>query len=201
MSSNRLTADQKKQIEALLRQEREELQAHFDRQADDEADTLRDQTGELSAYDNHPAEMGTETFEKGRDQAVDRSLELQLERIDQALARLDTEEFGICEVSGEPIGFERLMAVPYATRCVEHAEDDVGASTEDFRPVEEQVMTPPPSGAGAARQANAGHFDEAGAWQALETYGSSDNPVVGPDRRETDEQLIREVEHEADRSR
>ncbi|WP_159887347.1 TraR/DksA C4-type zinc finger protein [Paenibacillus puerhi] len=199
MSRNGLTEEQKWLIEALLRKEREELQAHFKQQTNDE-EMLTDTAGELSAYDNHPAEMGTETFEKGRDQAVDRSLEHQLEQIDQALARLHTEEFGLCEVSGKPIGFERLMAVPYATRCVEYAEDGAGALEEDRRPVEEQVMTPPPSGAGAGRQRNAGHFDEAGAWEALESYGSADSPVAGPDRQRMDERRIEEVENEAKRS-
>jgi DnaK suppressor protein len=79
------------------------------------------------------------------------------------------------------IPFERLQAVPFTVRCVEHAE--AGAADSDTagnRPVEEQVMTRPPAGAGAKRQANAGRFDDADAWQTLEDYGNA-SKTVKPD--------------------
>lgn len=39
--------------------------------------------------------------------------------IDSAIGRLlNNEEFGICEECGNPINLERLMVLPYASRCV-----------------------------------------------------------------------------------
>jgi len=40
-------------------------------------------------------------------------------KIDSALRRIDEGEYGWCEVSGEPIGINRLIARPIATMTVE----------------------------------------------------------------------------------
>lgn len=41
--------------------------------------------------------------------------------IKKAIARIDSGEYGICEVCGEPIRAERLKALPYSNRCVKCA--------------------------------------------------------------------------------
>lgn len=41
--------------------------------------------------------------------------------IKQALVRIDSGEYGICQVCGEPIRPERLKAVPYSSMCVKCA--------------------------------------------------------------------------------
>ena len=45
-----------------------------------------------------------------------------LNKIDAALRRIDNDEFGYCEVSGEPIGVRRLDARPVATMTIEAKE-------------------------------------------------------------------------------
>jgi DnaK suppressor protein len=40
-------------------------------------------------------------------------------KIQEALARLDDGEFGVCETCSEPIGIERLKARPVTTLCIE----------------------------------------------------------------------------------
>lgn len=42
-----------------------------------------------------------------------------LKKIDQALARIDSGEYGWCEETGEPIGIGRLLARPTATLSLE----------------------------------------------------------------------------------
>jgi DnaK suppressor protein len=42
-----------------------------------------------------------------------------LHDIDLALVRIDTGEYGYCEITGEEIGLKRLEAQPLAARCVE----------------------------------------------------------------------------------
>jgi len=49
---------------------------------------------------------------------LDRQSKL-LPKIGEAIKRLDTGEFGYCEVTGEPIGLRRLLARPTATLCAE----------------------------------------------------------------------------------
>jgi DnaK suppressor protein len=42
----------------------------------------------------------------------------ELQEIDQAFVRILQNTYGKCVVCGEPIGYERLMAEPYAARCI-----------------------------------------------------------------------------------
>jgi len=61
---------------------------------------------------------------------VDKSLDLRtkdrarklINKIDQALERIEDGSYGYCEETGEEIGIERLMARPIATLCVEAQE-------------------------------------------------------------------------------
>ena len=48
----------------------------------------------------------------------------QLREIDDALARVDAGTYGVSERSGEPIGYPRLRAVPWARLTVSEAEAD-----------------------------------------------------------------------------
>ena len=45
-----------------------------------------------------------------------------ISKIDEALRRIDSGEYGFCEVSGEPISLARLEARPIATMTVEAQE-------------------------------------------------------------------------------
>lgn len=61
---------------------------------------------------------------------TDRALELRtrdrqrklISKIDAALVRIDKDEYGYCEDSGEPIGLSRLEARPIATLSLEAQE-------------------------------------------------------------------------------
>ena len=45
--------------------------------------------------------------------------EERLRYIDEALGRVDTDRYGICAGCREPIGVERLVALPFAVFCIE----------------------------------------------------------------------------------
>lgn len=172
-----LTDTQLRDLKHMLMEEQNELSAHFE--GSEEAKRSINglpaaDTGELSSYDNHPADLGTETFEKSRDMAIDETLSGQLEEVNSALERIEEGQYGSCDICEAPIPFERLQAVPTTTRCIEHAEH---TGIADARPVEEQVMTPPPAGAGEGRQKAAGHFDEADAWSSVQQYGNASDTV------------------------
>ncbi len=42
----------------------------------------------------------------------------RLAQIDQALARIENGKYGICDSCGNPIGDERMEAMPHATLCI-----------------------------------------------------------------------------------
>ena len=72
------------------------------------------QSGELTHYDQHPADQGSELFEREKDLAILEGLEVDLAEIEAALQRLDEGRYGVDEVTGEPIDPERLEALPAA---------------------------------------------------------------------------------------
>jgi len=49
---------------------------------------------------------------------ADREAKL-LKKIEEALRRIEDGTYGICEVCGKPIGYERLKLRPVATLCIE----------------------------------------------------------------------------------
>ena len=81
------------------------------------------QSGELTHYDQHPADQASETFEREKDMAILEQLELDLTEIEAALQRIEDGTYGIDEVTGEPIDPERLDAIPTARTNVHNARD------------------------------------------------------------------------------
>ncbi|WP_082034302.1 TraR/DksA C4-type zinc finger protein [Cohnella kolymensis] len=176
----RLQASQIELLKTRLAEEKEELERHFTvNETAAGKETISSSTGELSAYDNHPADIATEVFERERDMVIDDTIEKRLQETNEALDRIADGSYGQCVVCEEPIPFERLEALPWTSTCVEHSHTSAIVSD---RPIEEQVMTPPPSGAGERRQADSGHFDEADAWKMAESHGSSDSPAMAAER-------------------
>jgi RNA polymerase-binding transcription factor DksA len=77
-----------------------------------------EETGELASYDQHPADQGSETFEREKDLSILERLEAEMAEIEAALQRVDDGTYGVDEVTGEPIDPDRLEAVPTARRNV-----------------------------------------------------------------------------------
>lgn len=177
---NRLKDSQIEWLRNKLLEEKEELERHFVvNEIGASRESLSESTGELSAYDNHPADIATEVFERERDLVIDDTIEKRLQESIDALARIDEGTYGKCVVCGESIPYERLEALPWTSACIEHSQAPTIVSE---RPIEEQVMTPPPSGAGERRQTHTGHFDEADAWKLAESHGNSDSPAMAAER-------------------
>jgi RNA polymerase-binding transcription factor DksA len=79
-------------------------------------------TSELSHVDNHPADHGSETFEREKDFSILEQVEAELDDVDRALRRLDDGSYGTCQACGEQIADARLEAVPAARFCVVHQD-------------------------------------------------------------------------------
>lgn len=132
-----------KQIDTLkyeLLSQKEQLQNRINQDEENWFDTSQtDTVGELSAYDNHPADMGTELFERQRNMAIDSHAETEIEKIDNALQAIENGTYGKCKTCDREISNERLDAVPTTLYCVDHTPEK--AKTRD-RPVEEEVLEP-----------------------------------------------------------
>jgi RNA polymerase-binding transcription factor DksA len=82
-----------------------------------------DESGEaeLADYDQHPADSGTDTFEREKDLSILDGLEAELAEIEAAIGRIDNGTYGIDELTGAPIDPARLEAVPEARTNVDSA--------------------------------------------------------------------------------
>src|SRR5690554_8083979 len=69
-------------------------------------------TSELSSYDNHPAELGSETYELSKELSLSKHQSKQLSGLVDAINRIDNGKYGACEFCGNEIGFERLDIIP-----------------------------------------------------------------------------------------
>ncbi|NLW49180.1 MAG: conjugal transfer protein TraR [Firmicutes bacterium] len=136
---------------------------------------LTDSVQELSAYDNHPADLGSETFEREKDLALWNNTHELLQRIKEALDHVDKGIYGVCEDCGEEIALERLEAVPYTTLCIhcQHQEEDNHQSRE--RPIEEEVLGPP-FGRTFLDGTDVVATDGEDIWQDVARYGTSESP-------------------------
>ena len=131
-----------------------------------------DSVGELSSYDNHPADMGTELYERGKDVALNEHAEKELEEINKALHAIDEGTYGICTTCGADIPYERLQAVPTTDRCILHAEKD---TFKRDRPIEEAVFSPNINPDEVTAETQVG-YDAEDAWQEVSRFGTSETP-------------------------
>jgi RNA polymerase-binding transcription factor DksA len=76
---------------------------------------------DLSAYTDHMADQGTEAMEREKAALFATKEGRYLYRLEEALRRLynSPETFGSCHTCGEPVGFERLDALPHARYCID----------------------------------------------------------------------------------
>jgi YteA family regulatory protein len=136
--------------------------------------SLKESTSELSSYDNHPADQAPNTFEREKDLGLKDNTFQLLKAVDDALDKIETEEYGICECCGKKINEVRLEVVPYSTYCVDcKTEQELSSDTTD-RPVEEDTLAP----YGKAFNDDTGNvgFDAEDSWQAVARYGTSNTP-------------------------
>lgn len=139
----------------------------------DQAET--DSISELSSYDNHPADLGSETFEREKDLALWNNSHEMIGRINEALGRTDTGQYGICEDCGREISEERLEAVPYTTFCIDCQRKEEDHYLNRERPIEEESLSPPFGRTFLDRTENVG-TDGEDIWQSVARYGTSDTP-------------------------
>ena len=79
---------------------------------------------EERTLDNHLAETASITLDREVDYSLEENANRQLRAIDAALERVEEGTYGTCIRCGEPIGVDRLDALPWATLCIEDKRKD-----------------------------------------------------------------------------
>jgi YteA family regulatory protein len=169
-----LTTNQLNTLKYLLKEEEKNLETQMKMEDGytDRKDAETETVGELSSLDNHPADLGTELYEREKDYALENHAGNELEKVKEALAAMEDGTYGICRECEKDIPFERLEAIPSTLYCVEHTPEKVPATD---RPVEEDVLTPsiPNSFRGRSK---GGVIDTNDSFEEVARYGTADGP-------------------------
>jgi YteA family regulatory protein len=136
---------------------------------------MRDSIGELSLYDNHPADVSSELFERGKDIKLCEDAKIILKRVNEAIDLINSGKYGICEHCGNDIEESRLDLIPY-TRLCSKCQGGIYATAPPGRdrPVEEEALGVP-FGNGIRDRRTPG-IDGEDVWKDLERYGTASGP-------------------------
>ncbi len=169
-----LKNEQLNQLKQTLINEKETLNSQIDNTEENGylEGSQREATGELSSYDNHPADSGTELFERSKNLAMDEHFDTQVEKVDQALEAIENGTYGKCAECGKEIPFERLEAVPYTLYCVEHSAEQ---TLSNDRPAEEDVLEYTHE-ADFNRRQNEEMADNRNSFNDVAEFGTSETP-------------------------
>ncbi len=97
---------------------------------------------ELSSYDNHPADLGTEMFMMEHDKGLRDKLNDTLYEIEISLEAIEKGEYGVCVQCGKKIDEERLDLIPYVKLCLECSNKKIDLKDKmDFRSEEEDSIS------------------------------------------------------------
>ncbi|MBW1716017.1 MAG: RNA polymerase-binding protein DksA [Deltaproteobacteria bacterium] len=94
------------------------LQDQLDELIDEALKTVNGMTNSKDTFPDPTDRAALETDRNFLLRIRDRERKL-IEKIKEALDRIDNGRFGVCEVCGKDIGDKRLMARPVTTLCIE----------------------------------------------------------------------------------
>ena len=184
--------DNNNQYREKLLEVRDQLIKNINNLSDDERVSFKDSTGELSSYDNHPGDQGTELFDREKDIGLKDNSISMLNKVEKALEKINSNEYGKCDQCGEQIDNERLNIVPYTDLCRNCSQKAENFPEEGDRPKEEENLNRP-----FARTftdgSNSVAYDGEDAWQDVAQYGTSSDDITDNDEKdETDNYMKRD---------
>jgi RNA polymerase-binding protein DksA len=98
-----------------LKEHRDRLDAIVGESEQELAGLMRD-AGDGAGHDQ--ADVGATSFERDHELTVLARERETLAQIERALAHIEDGSYGVCDSCGNPVGKNRLMAVPHATLCM-----------------------------------------------------------------------------------
>src|ERR1700759_2845977 len=103
---------------------RRDLEAHRDESRRRTATLAkRPERGTAQGFGKRIGDGTVEAISRMTEIGVGTSLEVELERTERALAKLDEGTYGLCDACGKPIPPKRLQATPNLVRCIEARAD------------------------------------------------------------------------------
>ena len=84
-------------------------------------------TGELSSYDNHIGDIGTDVYMHDMDSSLVNHEKYVLNEINEALNKMEDGTYGICTNCHQKIDKNRLDIIPETTLCASCAKEIITA--------------------------------------------------------------------------
>jgi RNA polymerase-binding transcription factor DksA len=103
----------------LLEEEREKAVADAEQAGAIFDENEADDTGELTTYDDHQADIASDLTDRGQQATLRDNIRIVVELIDRALEKMDEGTYGLCDLCSKEIDIERLEFEPYAVHCLE----------------------------------------------------------------------------------
>lgn len=107
-----------------LRQLKDRLESEAERLTNEIAvldsaqrESLSEASGE-NVYRDHMADQGSATFERELDMSLEENVRNELTSLLDALVRIESGTYGVCERCSQTIPLERLDAMPTASLCI-----------------------------------------------------------------------------------
>jgi len=116
-----VTSIETNEFKKLLETERTRLLVAVDHLEKENAGSLEDEHAALGGRgeNDHLADVAGPAYEREFAVGLEEGAQQTIEEIDAALKRIEAGSYGVCEVCGEPIGAERLSAIPWARLCID----------------------------------------------------------------------------------
>ncbi len=112
---NDSTTDVRQRLEA----ERERIQGEIESLREGvNSQTFQEDEG-TDTVSQHPANDGSELFEREKNLTILDTLEVTLREFDRALEKVQAGTYGTCENCGKPIAAKRLEVSPSAIYCID----------------------------------------------------------------------------------
>lgn len=164
----------------MLLRDKKRLEYQLSNLEDEEKLSLKGSTGELSSYDNHPADEATNTFNREIDLGIKDNVLTILKEVKDSLAKIETGNYGICQGCGIKINDSRLEVVPYTSYCQSCKEFEEELEGVNRRPLAESSLYPP-FGRSFEDGSDFIVYDGEDTWQDVAQYGTSDTPQDVPE--------------------
>jgi RNA polymerase-binding protein DksA len=105
----------KEYFRELILERRKDILRELNYLRETSLETTTDQySGDNSTYSYHMADQGTDAQEREKAFMFASREGKMLRLLDQALQRIDSDTYGYCQETGDPIEFKRLEAIPHA---------------------------------------------------------------------------------------
>ncbi len=114
-----LTKQDLKLYKELLLKKKDEISKGIEHIAKDSLNkSQRDAAGDLSGYSLHMADVATDNYDREFSLGLATNEQKLLNRINDALERIEEKTYGICELCQKKISKGRLKVVPYVEYCI-----------------------------------------------------------------------------------